>query len=85
MLRSMTFPSKLADPYATHILEVIQDILTHLQSFRSHHTHTPAETANSTVSPQDNIKRKGVEVGMETVKSKLEALIAYMREAESVT
>jgi hypothetical protein len=36
----------LVEPYKEHILEVISDILTHLQSFRSHHTHVPTETTN---------------------------------------
>ena len=46
----------LDDPYKEHILEVISDVLTHLQSFRSHHTHVPTETANLTFSPGHHIK-----------------------------
>ena len=46
----------LDEPYKEHILEVILDVLTHLQSFRSHHTHVPTETANLTFSPGHHIK-----------------------------
>ena len=46
----------LDEPYKEHILEVISDVLTHLQSFRSHHTHVPTETANLTFSPGHHIK-----------------------------
>ena len=46
----------LDGPNKEHILEVIADVLTHLQSFRSHHTHVPTETANLTFSPGHHIK-----------------------------